>query len=855
MATEAIPTVTNCSKPWQAVSNGVWQGNNPIHFALPLLIIQISLVVAVTRLLAFLLKPLRQPRVVAEIIGGVLLGPSALGHSALYLEKIFPKDSLTTLDTVATLGLLFFLFMIGLELDLHEIVRASKKSFIIAIAGISFPFIAGVGVASLMDDTISKGANFPTLVVFMGVPLSITAFPVLVRILAERKLLSTDVGQLALPAAAINDVCAWILLALGVALSGPHSSPATPVWVLLCGIVFVIFMLTFARRFMSWIAYRASPQESVSEIYLCITLTGVLAAGFTTDAIGIHPLFGAFVFGLIIPKEGTFAQMLAEKIEDFVTVLLLPLFFASSGLKTNLGSINSARSFGFLAVVFTTAAAGKIFATFVVATAQGLQKRKAVTLGFLMNTKGLVELIVLNIGKDLKVLNDQIFAILVLMCLLTTFITTPVVMALYKPARSLVPYTHRKLENSTSDQQLRILACIHGTRSVPGVINLLEVLRGTRKRSMKAYVLHLLELCDRPSTIMIASETGKYGYPRFRKSRKSGKDNTFVAFEAYGQLSKVVVRPMTAISGLSDMHEDICSRAAEKRAVLIILPFHKKDTEFGYTNPEFRIVNQRVLQHAPCSVGILIDRGLGRSERFYSSTLSNRVAVLFFGGPDDREALAFGCRLAEHPGVTVTVFRFLPGSDSHDTAIDITLNSCNSSPTTTPEQINPATSNEAYHISTAAPKVDVDRENLLDDECLATNIKQQQQQQGGDEAGKNTATSSILYQEQLIQNDNLMESVTAIAKKNEFNLFVVGRGRKPSPLMGRAAERKAREFWELGPVGDKLACSSHATVEMKGSVLVIQQYDSALYFSSPPNLGGDEISTPKNGPSSSSTIP
>eukprot|EP00249_Psilotum_nudum_P021646 c28186_g2_i2 orf=286-2889(-) len=846
-----ITNVTNqCPKPWSAVSNGAWQGDNPIHYALPLLIIQVSLVLAVTRSLALLLKPLKQPRVIAEIIGGVLLGPSALGHNKHYLKSIFPSESLTILDTVATLGLLFFLFMVGLELDLNEIRRTGKNSFIIAIAGICVPFVAGVGVASLMNETISKGTDFATLVVFMGVPLSITAFPVLVRILAERKLLTTDVGQLVLPAAAINDVCAWILLALGVALSGPKTSPATPVWVLLCGIAFVVFMLTVARRFMSWIAHRSSPQESVSEIYVCITLVGVLISGFITDTIGVHPLFGAFVFGLIIPKEGTFAQMLIEKIEDFVTVLLLPLFFASSGLKTNLGTIDSVRSFGYLLLLLATAGTGKIFATFVVGTAQGMPKRKALTLGVLMDTKGLVELIVLNIGKDLKVLDDQTFAILILMCLITTFIITPVVIALYKPARKHVPYTNRKLENSSPKDGLRILACTHGARSVPAIINLLEASRGTRKAFMKAYIMHLIELSERPSAVMIASRTGKHGYPRIKGSRASDKDHIFLAFEAYGQLSKVAVRPMTAISGLADMHEDICHTAAEKRTVLIVLPFHKYqrgDGELEVVNPGFRTVNQRVLQHAPCSVAILVDKGLGGTVLLPSSTLSNRIALLFFGGPDDREALALGCRLAEHPGVTLTVFRFLPGTELDHVVINLVPRTC-ASPAPASGELKSAPS-DAYRFSTAT--LDVDSERLLDQECLAAALAQQGTAEAPDNPAaarstfyqdclapavqdgdqdpepQNTPTTSrpIFYHEQII--DNAIDAAVAIGKSNEFNLLLVGRGRYPTPLIANLADSRPAECPELGPIGDALACSSGAK-EMRSSVLVIQQYDPRL---------------------------
>lgn len=237
----------------------------------------------------------------------------------------------------------------------------------------------------------------------MGVALSITAFPVLARILAELKLLTTDVGRMAMSAAAVNDVAAWILLALAIALSGSGHSPVISLYVLLCGIAFVLCCTFLLRPIFLWIAQRSPEGEPVREIYVCATLAAVLAAGFVTDSIGIHALFGAFVLGVIVPKEGPLAGALVEKVEDLVSGLLLPLYFVSSGLKTNVATIQGAQSWGLLALVIFTACLGKVVGTVLVSVACRMPLKEALTLGFLMNTKGLVELIVLNIGKDRKV--------------------------------------------------------------------------------------------------------------------------------------------------------------------------------------------------------------------------------------------------------------------------------------------------------------------------------------------------------------------------------------------------------------------------------------------------------------------
>lgn len=347
----------------------------------------------------------RTQLVILSMQGGILLGPSALGRNKDYLHALFPPRSLTVLDTLANLGLLFFLFLVGLELDLKALGRTGKKALCIALAGISLPFVIGIGVSFVLRQTISKDVAAGPLLVFMGVALSITAFPVLARILAELKLLTTDVGRMAMSAAAVNDVAAWILLALAIALSGAGHSSLVALWVFLCGIGFVTACSFIAPPIFKWMARRCPEGEPVDELYVCATLAAVLAAGFVTDSIGIHALFGAFVVGVLIPKEGAFAGALVEKVEDLVSGLFLPLYFVSSGLKTNVATIQGAHSWGLLVLVIFTACFGKIVGTIVVSLLCKMPVREAVTLGFLMNTKGLVELIVLNIGKDRGVHN------------------------------------------------------------------------------------------------------------------------------------------------------------------------------------------------------------------------------------------------------------------------------------------------------------------------------------------------------------------------------------------------------------------------------------------------------------------
>eukprot|EP00026_Physarum_polycephalum_P008405 Phypoly_transcript_08488.p1 GENE.Phypoly_transcript_08488~~Phypoly_transcript_08488.p1 ORF type:complete len:368 (-),score=43.68 Phypoly_transcript_08488:407-1357(-) len=285
------------------------------------------------------------------------------------------------------------------------------------------PFGVGAALAFPLHRLfLDSKVPFSSFLLFVGVAMCITAFPVLARILAEENMTNTDLGVLALSSAAINDVIAWILLALVVSIAR-SSGKLNTLWVVLIMTGFILLMFIVVKPLLERLNRRAG--EKMREVMLVLTLLLIVAASWITEVIGIHAIFGGFLMGVIIPREGDFAHYLAERIEDLVVLLLLPLYFTYSGLRTSLGSLDTWEAWGACILVIILAVAGKVFGTMAAAKALSHPWRESLTLGILMNTKGLVELIVLNIGLDVGVLNMELFSIFVMMALVTTMVTSP----------------------------------------------------------------------------------------------------------------------------------------------------------------------------------------------------------------------------------------------------------------------------------------------------------------------------------------------------------------------------------------------------------------------------------------------
>ena len=395
-------------------------------------LLALTIVIITARMMGMLFRRLDQPAVIGEVIGGILLGPSLFGRIAPETAAfLLPADAAPFLSIISQLGVILYMFLVGLELDLGVLRTRARATLAISTASIVAPFALGVALASGVYQAYAPASvGFIPFALFFGVSLSITAFPVLARILGDHALQRTPMGVMALTCAAINDAIAWCLLALVVGVTEATTGGA----IVTIGLTaaYIGLMLTVGRRLMARAVPRLDASITVGEQSLTLVLVAVLLSAVATEFIGVHAIFGAFLLGAIIPHGSAIAKHVRERIEDVVRVMLLPAFFAFTGLRTAIGLLQTLDDWLMCLVIIAIATAGKFGGATLAARVTGLDWRDSAALGILMNTRGLVELIVLNIGLDLGVLSPRLFTMLVMMAIVTTIMTSPILMSLLR---------------------------------------------------------------------------------------------------------------------------------------------------------------------------------------------------------------------------------------------------------------------------------------------------------------------------------------------------------------------------------------------------------------------------------------
>jgi len=419
---EVINVVSNKSQ-WSEFVSGL---RHNLRHPLALLLAQIVTIIFVARFFGWICKKIGQPTVIGEILAGIALGPSLAG---LYLPEfsaaLFPPQSLGNLQFLSQIGLILFMFVVGMELDMKVLRNQAHEAVVISHASIIAPFAMGLGLAYFMYTSFApKGIDFSSFGLFLGISMSITAFPVLARIVQERGIHKTKIGALVITCAAADDITAWCLLAVVIAIVKAGSF-VSALYIIVLAAIYVLLMIKVVSPFLKRVGDLHASRESLSKPIVAIFFLTLVISAYATEIIGIHALFGAFMAGAIMPDNVKFRNVFIEKVEDVSLVLLLPLFFVFTGLRTQIGLLNDVYLWKIAGLIISVAVAGKFIGSAIAAKFVGQSWKDSLTVGALMNTRGLMELVVLNIGYDLGVLTPEIFAMMVIMALLTTFMTGP----------------------------------------------------------------------------------------------------------------------------------------------------------------------------------------------------------------------------------------------------------------------------------------------------------------------------------------------------------------------------------------------------------------------------------------------
>lgn len=591
---------------------------------LSILLIQIIVIIVVARLFGIIFKKINQPAVIGEVLAGIVLGPSLVGTLLPGVSAfLFPEHSLGNLQFLSEIGLILFMFVIGMELDISILKKKASDAVIISHASIIFPFTLGVLLAYFMYERFAMPhINFLSFALFIGISMSITAFPVLARIVQERSLSKTRLGTVAITCAAADDITAWCILAAVIAIV-KAGSVVSALCTIVMAVAYVFVMLRVVQPFFKRLGGKYTNKEALSKPVVGIFFTTLLLSSCMTEVIGIHALFGAFMAGVIMPQNVRFRNIFIEKIDDVAQVLLLPLFFVFTGLRTQVGLLDDVYLWQTCIVVILVAVTGKFLGSALAARFIGQSWRESLSIGALMNTRGLMELVALNIGYDLGVLSPQVFTMLVIMAVTTTFMTGPalnLINRVWKDEADTIP------ETVIRTVRYNILIAFNSPAKGVSLLQLAD--RLVKKTIDKSVItmLHLspsneinqfnLEEYKQESFAPIEKKASELGIPvvsRFKPSLNIDGEIISTANEGHFDLLLIGV-------GNSVFDGTILGRILGV-TTRIINPERLYDTITGkeklFVNSHFDERTRNILKSAGIPVGIFIDKGYEKLENIF----------------------------------------------------------------------------------------------------------------------------------------------------------------------------------------------------------------------------------------------
>ncbi|CAL9135421.1 unnamed protein product [Musa textilis] len=798
MANIYISGDNGCKQPPDVFSNGVFYQDNPVGHVFPLFLLQIVLIVFTSHAIHLVLRPLKQPRVVSYMIGGILLGPTfpylltraftlfhytfAFGGAAPkyedikagYLDVVFRDEGVSLLRTAAYLGLDLHFFMICVKTNPRQMLQFGKKAFVIAVSAVVVPLFILSQMKSLFKvqrGVVIEGIGSRLALDYVSMAVSMTTFPVVADILSELRLLNTELGRLTIAASMINDIgtsaCliirTFVRRCLRMQLSFLEAAQKMTGYVIL--IVLLVFVFDPWAR---WIVSRTPKGGRVWEGHILMIMLAACAMGAFSDAFLLSHWEGPVYMGLLMPDGPPLGTALVDRANFVPTELLLPLIFLNAGRWIDFTMINHPTVFVGLVLYMFAGYAAKVLAVMVPAIYWNISVRNAAMLGLMLNFNGLGQIASYMTYADQHsvkaLLLPQAYVAAILSCMTMTVISSTLVAIFYDPLNARHVMGCRTLQHLEPQAEFRLVASLLDEEPVALLLDLVEASRGNEQSPMCVYVLHLTEIMGRATSSLIAHKNKKGSIDTRQMDRLH---RVFINYEQLRE-GMVVVQPFTAISPYKTMHHDICSLVIEKNVHLVIVPFPRKEPGANVeVHQAARSIIPNVLSQAPCSVGILVHHPITGFGQTVPLQYRYHIKILFWGGADDREALSFGARMARHVAVTAVVLRFLP-------AVDLEMD-----------------------------------EDLLQDEDLFNEFMTEH------------AENERVAVEEVAVSD--VEEAVAVIRymEKDYDLVIVGRRQAWNSLLSEGMDDWS-ESPELGVVGDILASSEFANSSF--SVLVVHQY-------------------------------
>ncbi|PIN07830.1 putative K+/H+-antiporter [Handroanthus impetiginosus] len=757
---------------------------------------QVSCLLVMSHFFQLLLKPLGQPGPVAQILAGFVLGPSCLSHIET-VKTFFLSNSADYYETMALYARIIIMFLIGLETDFPYLRRNLRVAGIIACASSFICSLFAIALTSFIYEETGAHGSGVMMALTLAVILSNTASPFVARLVHDFRFASTDIGRLAISSALIGDAYAVFLL---IIISRNKHEYDFPNWVML-GILYfiiVIAVIIINRHVANWLNRRNRNQKYLKNTEIFVLLAILFVAATSLETMGFSSIIACFLIGALFPRGGKTGRTLLIKLSYSVQNFVLPIYFGYTGFKADVTLINSFRNFAIVAIVILLSIGGKVTGTLAACLHLKIPLNEGVLLAFLMNLKGHVDLLALTIGVENKVMSSQIFySLMMAAVVINSLIWGPLIAFMVRRESDMLGYKHVAFEFQSPESELKLLACVHGPRPVATMIGLIATCKGSENVAITPYLMHLIELPEKTKTNLLyhqkeedeLSDDDNYG----------GNDVVEIneAVDIFTAETGVIIHQVKVVSPFASMYADVCEFAEDIRASIIILPFHKHqriDGKLESGKEGIRTTNQKILRYAKCSVAILVDRGLTAGTSYTSGSGSlQHVAMLFFGGPDDREALGLSKRLGMHHHINLTVIRFLHKSVERGSM-----------------GINIAQKEEDVLMAISNHESDKDADNTTLSDFF----------------NRFVTSGQVGYVEKHVENGE--ETASALRDiADMYSMFIVGKGGRGHSLTNGMSEWE--ECPELGKVGDFLASSDF---DLSGSVLVVQQHI--------PSKNGDE---------------